>query len=661
MNENARVVLRGQALYSERFDDTYASRGDPLAEKRYVFAAGNDLAARFAIAERFVIGELGFGAGLGFLAACALWRDTAPAGAWLDFISVEQFPLPAATLCEALAPFPELAELRDALLAAYPIPLRGWHRIELPRVRVRLILIVDEALAALRGLDQPVDAWFLDGFAPRKNPAMWRPELLRELARLAHPATTFATYTAAAQVRRDLEAAGFVTHKRPGFGAKRECLAGHYRGTTMTAQTEAPWFLRGAAPPTERSAIVIGAGLAGAACANRLAARGFAVTVLERGATLAAECSGNPAAVFYPYLTRDDNAAARLSRLGYQYTLQTLARLDNGGLSPGFHRTGLADLALNDAEFELKQQAFAPLAAPADFAHWLEAAAVAAHCGWAAPTPGLWYPDGGWIALPALCAALLREHPGRVALRCGHEVTAIAQHDGRWQAFTTDPSRPAATAACLVLANANAAARFPPTAYLPLTPNRGQLSGWRGEHRLTAALSHQAYCVSDDERLWFGSSHVPNATDLAPSTREQRRNLARLAALHPALAHQLSDRAALDAWVGLRATTADHLPLAGEIVDPAAFTTRYAGMARGERAREPLPPPTVPGLFVLSGLGSRALTGGLLAAELVAALANAEPLPVDRGVYRALHPSRFLLRALKRAPRAGRSPAAASE
>ncbi|MGF1643925.1 MAG: bifunctional tRNA (5-methylaminomethyl-2-thiouridine)(34)-methyltransferase MnmD/FAD-dependent 5-carboxymethylaminomethyl-2-thiouridine(34) oxidoreductase MnmC [Thiotrichales bacterium] len=649
MNLDARVAWHGSTLYSERFDDTYAGRADPLAEKRYVFCAGNDLANRFEGARRFVIGELGFGAGLSFLATCLLWRETAPSAVWLDFITVEQFPLSAATLREALAAYPALAAPRSELLAAYPVPLKGWHRIELPESRVRLTLVVDEALAALESVDHAVDAWFLDGFAPRKNPAMWRPALLRELARLSHADTTFATYTAAAQVRRDLAMAGFEPHKRPGFGHKRECLAGRLGSATETRTVREPWFLRAAQPPTERTAIVVGAGLAGAACANRLAARGFDVTVLERGPRSASACSDNPAAVLYPYFTRDDNAAARLSRLGFQYTAQSVRRLAAAGLDTGFDTGGLADLALDAAEIELKRATVARLELPDTFAEWLEADAVPDRCGWASPTPGLYYPNGGWFALPSLCSALLREHAERVELRCNQAVARLEYRAGCWQVFAADQPQPLASAALLVLANANAASTFAQTAYLPLVPNRGQLSGWRGDHGLATALSHEAYCVNAGDRLWFGSSHVPRETSLVPSDREHRRNIARLAALNPTLAGRLTDPSMLDAWVGLRATTVDHLPLAGEIVDPAAFAARYAGMARGERAREPAPPPSLPGLFVLTGLGSRALSVGLLTAELVTAVANAEPLPVDAGVQRAVHPSRFLIRALKRA------------
>ncbi len=653
MHDSPGLLINGRALFSERFGDGYAGRADPVAEKRFVFCAGNDLARRFAAGGRLVVGELGFGAGLSFLVTLALWREVAPPDAELDFVSVERFPLQPSELAAALAAFPELESEATALQERYPVPLPGRHRLDFESGRLRLTLIVDEAMTALRGLDTVVDAWFLDGFAPSRNPDMWRAELLREVARKSHPGTTFATYTAAAQVRRDLEAVGFAVEKRPGFAGKRERLLGALSPSASPARptvTE-PWFMRRRAAPARRAVIVVGGGLAGTAAASRLAARGYRVTLLERGATLAAECSANPAAVLYPYLTRDDNAAARLSRLGFQHTEATLRRLAALGFDPGWHPAGLADLAVDAADLATKRAAFAALGPPPAFARWIAEEEARSLTGWPAPLPGIWYPNGGWVEVPKLCAALIAEHADRITMRCNTEVLRIEQHDDLWCAFGDGDSAPLASAPTLVLANGSGAQRFAQTAYLPLVPNRGQLSGWRVASGLRASVSHTGYFVADGDRLWLGSTNVPGSTSLEISGREHRRNLDKLAAIHPAL--MPPDIEHLDGWCGVRATTADHLPLVGEVVDADTFAAQYAGMARGERACAPLSPPSLPGLYVLAGLGSRALACGLLAAELVAALVHAEPLPVDPGMYRAVHPSRFLIRGLKRARRGG--------
>ncbi|HFD88154.1 MAG TPA: hypothetical protein ENJ35_10835, partial [Gammaproteobacteria bacterium] len=172
-NENS-TRLVGQLLYSERFDDFYSARLTPDQEKSYVFCTGNDLEARFPTAQNFTIVELGFGAGLGFLAAAHLWRETATADARLNFISIEKYPLERDKLRSFLRQFPQWEKLSETLLAHWPVATPGFHRIDLPDTGITLTLIFSEVLGALQQLEANVDAWFLDGFSPAKNPAMWR-------------------------------------------------------------------------------------------------------------------------------------------------------------------------------------------------------------------------------------------------------------------------------------------------------------------------------------------------------------------------------------------------------------------------------------------------------------------------------------------------------
>jgi len=216
-------------LLAPRYDDLYFSKADGLAETTHVFLGGNALAERFTAlspGETFTVGETGFGTGLNFLACWRLFEANAPAGARLRYVSVEKEPLGADTIRQALAPWPELAVYVDQLLAVYEHPGPGTHRKTLAGGRIELNILVGEASAVLSGWDAPADAWFLDGFAPARNPAMWSEEVFAQVARLSRPGTTLATYTAAGFVRRGLAAAGFEVEKRPGFGTKRDMTAG---------------------------------------------------------------------------------------------------------------------------------------------------------------------------------------------------------------------------------------------------------------------------------------------------------------------------------------------------------------------------------------------------------------------------------------------------
>lgn len=220
----------GQPL-SRQFDDVYFSRESGLEETRYVFLQHNRLAERWAALPEdghFTIGETGFGTGLNFLCAWQLWEQLAPAQAHLHFISCEKYPLSADDLARALALWPELAVFSQQLIPHYRLLSPGWQQISLANGRITLTLLIGDVLDTLPLLDagQGVDAWFLDGFAPAKNPDMWQPELYRQLALKAAPGCTLATFTSAGDVRRGLQAAGFAMRKTPGFGRKRDMLCG---------------------------------------------------------------------------------------------------------------------------------------------------------------------------------------------------------------------------------------------------------------------------------------------------------------------------------------------------------------------------------------------------------------------------------------------------
>ena len=212
-------------LRSERFDDVYFSAEDGLAETRHVFLEGNDLPGAWAVTERFVIAETGFGTGLNFLAAWKLFEETAEPGQELHFMSVERFPLTPEDVRSALSRWAEIGPYVDALVRAYRDAGGGDVRAKLTD-RISLEVQIGDANEVLRTWDTPVDAWFLDGFKPASNPDMWTETVFAAVHRLTRPGGTFATFTAAGFVRRGLRDAGFEVAKVPGFGTKRDMLRG---------------------------------------------------------------------------------------------------------------------------------------------------------------------------------------------------------------------------------------------------------------------------------------------------------------------------------------------------------------------------------------------------------------------------------------------------
>ena len=202
---------------STRFGDPYFSVADGLAETRHVFLAGNGLPGRFSAG--FHIAELGFGTGLNLLATVMAWREAA-AGS-LRYTSFEAYPLGAASIARALEAFPEARAVAGPFLAQWA---KGSRRIVLEGVVADII--IGDARETLPAWDGKADAWYLDGFSPARNPELWSPDLMAAVARHTAPGGSFATYTAAGQVRRSLAAAGFQVERLPGHGRKRHMTAG---------------------------------------------------------------------------------------------------------------------------------------------------------------------------------------------------------------------------------------------------------------------------------------------------------------------------------------------------------------------------------------------------------------------------------------------------
>jgi tRNA U34 5-methylaminomethyl-2-thiouridine-forming methyltransferase MnmC len=217
--------LDGDMPYSRRFGDHFYSRADGRAECGHVFMGGNGLPERWKAGGDFVLGELGFGTGLNFLETWRVWRECRQAGATLDFVSFEAFPMEGEAIARALQHWPELADLAEMLLGRWPDLSNVQQRWAMDE-QTGLTVIVGEALRGVSEWSGQADAWYLDGFAPAKNPDMWSAELMQAVADRTRTGGTFASYTAAGWVRRNLQAAGFEVKKRPGHAGKREMICG---------------------------------------------------------------------------------------------------------------------------------------------------------------------------------------------------------------------------------------------------------------------------------------------------------------------------------------------------------------------------------------------------------------------------------------------------
>ena len=614
--------------FSARFGDVYHSAHGALGQASHVFLGGNRLPGRWHHRQRFTVLETGFGIGVNFLACWAAWRADPLRSERLHFVSVERHPFAAADLARLHARFPEFDALSRALCRRWPPALPGIHRLQLDDGRVTLTLLFGEAATALARLDCAADALFLDGFSPARNPDMWSPRICHLLARLCAPGATLATWSVAASVRSALSHAGFELHRAPGFAGKRDMLVGQRLDRDRRADEIS-------APATPGEAIVVGAGLAGSAVAERLAERGWQVSLIERSDGPGRGASGNLAGVLRPLPSLDDNRLSRLTRAGTLYGLHHLARLAERGHGPKWADCGVLHLA-RDGEHERRQRELVERQLPpSDYLRFVDRAEAAAIAGCEVARGGWWFPSAGWVMPPSLCAANLDAADTPVHRHFGRPLAQLSRAGDRWQAQDAAGGTIAA-ADLVVLANGVELRELPQAGALPLRSGRGQVThlpaGGETPPRVVVCGFGYVSPPVDGVRSVGASFQVEDHDD-ALRLSDQQDNLGRLDFMLPGFQAGL-DEPALAGRVGFRPASPDRLPMIGAL----------------PIADRPVEDPTCnpierhPGLFAISGFGARGLVWSAIAAELLASRLSGEPLPLERDIVEALDPARFLTR-----------------
>ncbi|MBH2907784.1 bifunctional tRNA (5-methylaminomethyl-2-thiouridine)(34)-methyltransferase MnmD/FAD-dependent 5-carboxymethylaminomethyl-2-thiouridine(34) oxidoreductase MnmC [Serratia marcescens] len=647
---------------SKQFDDVYFSNQDGLEETRYVFLHGNRLPQRFATHPRplLVVAETGFGTGLNFLTlwqAFAGFRQAEPDAALqrLHFISFEKFPLQQADLAAAHARWPELAPYADELRAQWPLPLPGCHRLLLAEGRITLDLWFGDVNELLPQFDarmnNQVDAWFLDGFAPAKNPDMWTEQLFAAMARFARPEGSFATFTAAGFVRRGLQQAGFQVNRCKGFGQKREMLAGCLPADAQPTPHPAPWYRRPAADNTADIAL-IGGGVASALTALALLRRGATVTLYCADEQPAEGASGNRQGAIYPLLNGSGDSLESFFSAAFPFARRQYDALLQQGVAFDHQWCGVSQLAYDEKSGAkianmLKTDWPPALAAAADRETLSELCGVDTGFG------GITYPLGGWLCPAELTrgAIALAQRQGLVC-RYRHDALALAREENGWRIdFAHGESRRHAT---VILANGHRLAELAPTQALPLYAVRGQVSHIPTSPslgQLKQVLCYDGYLTpvnANNGQHCIGASYQRGDTATDYREQEQQENRERLLRCLPEQAGpQQVDVSAHQARCGVRSATRDHLPMVGALPDYQATVTQYQDLQRrNQRGEIVADAPAYPGLFAIGGLGSRGLCSAPLAAEILAAQLFGEPLPGDTRLLAALNPNRMWVRKL---------------
>jgi tRNA 5-methylaminomethyl-2-thiouridine biosynthesis bifunctional protein len=522
--------------------------------------------------------------------------------------------------------------LAGDLMAVYPASNPGFHRVWLDGGRVALTLMIGDAAAVLAEAEARVDAWFLDGFSPARNPEMWSPEVFDDIARLSAPGASLAAFTLAEEVRDGLSKAGYTVEKQPGIARKREMLIGRFTGPRPRSRIP-PWY-RLPPPITGRDGTIaiLGAGIAGCAAAHALARRGRRTVLVDRHAGVATEASGNPSALIAPRPEQGDTDGARFHDAAFQMACSSIE-----ASGADWDATGALRLLNGD---EADSQAPAKSRAEAS-----DLAGIALDIG------GQWFPDAGSVD-PAAYAGFLGQGATRLFSR---KTVALEAGDPGWRLMDASGA-PIAEAETLIIAASHGSSDFSPFSWLPLIPILGQLSKVPETPKsagLSTTLIRGGYLTpSRKGGHILGATHERTGFDpLAcpqPVTREahdwnhQRMPPEIRALLNPPATSDWSGRAAV------RCSTPDHLPVIGPVVRESAFLDGFDHLRHGPRGVFPTEPTYHPGLYVMTGFGSRGIMTAALAAELMVSQMLGEPWPVERRVALALAPARFLTRRLGR-------------
>ena len=585
-------------IFSLLYGDVYASRHGAWSQAQSVFVDGCEMPSRWVSSRCVRVLETGFGLGINFLTTWASHKASA-SSARLQYVAIENHPFTAqdlsavlkislANLPASLAPFGH--ELADRLIAQWPPLISGFHSLPLDD-QTTLTLVFGDVDKALDSLHGRFDAFYLDGFAPECNAAMWSSSVMKRLAELAAPGAIAATWCVANTVEHAIKEAGLAVNKQAGLNGNHEFLTAYWPEKFVE-----PHVL-------PESVVVIGAGIAGAGVARQLASRGVSVTLIERDQP-ACGASGNPVAVVRPEPGGADNVIAEFSAAGVGWLRRWLSVY---GQSVPHDFCGAVRL-LRDQRRHDKLAAYA-LTVPDEWLHELSNSDASALCGQTVAAEAFLLPQAGWVDPKALVAALI-DHP-LIEVKSAAEVTQLTPMSADLWCVRLSNDEEIHTRHVVL---ATAFADLLP-AVLGVASARGQLSllPERADKSLRAIVCRDGYITPA-----INGMHTIGATiqyedhDGNSRSEDDLDNFHRLQRLLPEFASNANEL--LGGRVSWRGTTQDRLPLVGKIAE---------------------------GLYASIGHGSRGVACAPWCAEFLVTMMMDEPLPIAVKWVERLHPLRF--------------------
>jgi len=661
--DQTRVTFQADGSpYSSQFDDIYFDTSQGTRQSQCVFIDGNNIRARLAKCPKtFVIGETGFGTGLNFLLTLEIFQQILQAQGTqaivpaqtgsLHFISVEKYPLSKAQLRQSLKILPQLEHFSQQLIKQYPESPDENITLSFLNGAVTLALIFDDATLGLATLAAEknrhssglVDAWYLDGFSPAKNPQMWQAELFQQITRLSKEQATLATFTVSGKVKRQLINAGFRVEKRPAIGKKSEMLRAVFQHNPQSGKgyQQRPII----AKPQHVS--IIGGGIASACAAYALTKAGVKVTVYCQDFSVAQGASSNNIGALYPLIHQQADDISLFYQHAFEQAVQYYQDISEQGYHFDHDWCGLLEISYKSA-LELRQQHIADSNVwPKNLIHSVNKHQASELAGITLTHGGLFFPKAGWIAPAQLVKQIFNaaQATNRLRIETGCKINNISQQaNGKWLLHSDSKNFPAS-----VLIYCGGAQGIPLNLIeqLPLTSVRGQVSNMASNDKiakLATVICHKGYLTPANNNLHsIGATFEKNSFDIEPKAEEDQFNLSMLEQCLPGLT-QWQTRDIVSSKARLRCMTPDHLPMVGAMPDIAAHKKNYAHLSKDKHWRYHQTAPVIDNLYLLTGLGARGLCTAPLLANILTADICGTPYPLDNEQLFNLAPNRFVIR-----------------
>ncbi|MDE1892137.1 MAG: FAD-dependent 5-carboxymethylaminomethyl-2-thiouridine(34) oxidoreductase MnmC [Betaproteobacteria bacterium] len=609
-------------VYSLEFDDIYHSSSGAREQAHTVFVSGNHLPERFAALKnnQFSIFETGFGVGVNFLATAQCWcENRSNDQAHLHYVACEKFPVSSSDLNHIIQEYVFPENITKQLINQWPSLTTGYHEIRFNKESITLTLIFDDIRSATNNLTMSIDALFLDGFSPKKNPDMWQEDILMTLAKHCHAKTTLATWCVAGSVREGLTKAGFNLTREKGFGQKKHRLVGQFDRIPEDKQAIRqeryfPHISRYLKQSSVKQVGVVGGGIAGSLLTYVLTQSQINVTLFERGSHIANAASGNPAGILRPVVSKDDNILSRITRRGFFLTKQLIKELEYHSSELIAHYPGVIHLAKDHTEQITQQDIVKTRHFPTDYVTYLTGEEIKTRFQIDHPLGGLFFTQAGFINPQRLCERAIHLSSQRLTLHLNTEIQQIKQQNDKWLVFNANNEQIGEFDSLVLCLGAN---NLSVTEKLGLTINRGQLSLFNHPH-LTAALPvlcKDGYIITLPNNQVLSGATYDHELDPNPTITNHEKNQQRLLAIlgkNPLAFNSVLDR------IAYRSVSRDRLPVVGELSQK--------------------------GLYCIMGNASRGIVWSVLNARIIRSLITGEPQPIEKTLLDNLSPQRLFSR-----------------